>query len=166
MLCPSAIGALTLDEDAFEVDGLVRSQPLSFLSLRDFPVLREGRLWSTIAVTEKTSTLRGLSRAQARHFIALASRSIKTSLTAAGTRHRADLQRLAGELTQVSGRFFRQSQLNDWLPRLNALVAVLRSPILRFLCRQRNNGCDRPAEGLPRRSRRYPEAIERRVRRA
>jgi len=122
-----------LGEDTFEVDGLVRSQPLSFLGLRYVPVLREGRVWSTIAVTvaEKTYTLRGLNRAQARHFIAIASTAIKTSLTAACTRHRADLQRLSGELTQLSLCFCRQSQLNDWLPRLNAMVDMLTSPLLR-----------------------------------
>jgi DNA helicase IV / RNA helicase N terminal len=104
LLYPSAIGALTLGEDTIEVDGLVRSQPLSFLKLCDFPVLREGRVWSTIAVTvaEKTSTLRGLNRAQARHFIAIASTTIKTSLTAVCTCHGADLPRLSGELTQYS----------------------------------------------------------------
>jgi DNA helicase IV len=133
LLCPSAIGALTLGEDTIEVDGLVRSPPLSFLGLRDFPVLREGRVWSTIAVTvaEKTSTLRGLNRAQARHFIAITSVAIKTSLTAACTRHGADLQRLSGELTQYSLRFFRQSQMNDWLPGIHELANVLQSPILR-----------------------------------
>jgi hypothetical protein len=115
LLCPSPIDAFTLGEDAFEIEGLRTSPPLSFLSLCDLPVLGEGRVWSTIAVTvaEKTYTLRGLTRAQARHFIAIASTAIKTSLTAAGTRHRADLQRLSGQLTQLFLYFCRQSQLND-----------------------------------------------------
>ena len=104
LLVPSSISALTLGEDTFEADGLVRSPPLSFLGLCDVPVLREGHVWSTIAVTvaEKTYTLRGLNRAQARHFIAKTSIAIKTSLTAVCTRHGADLQRLSGELTQYS----------------------------------------------------------------
>jgi DNA helicase-4 len=133
LLCPNPIDAFTLGEDAFEVEGLRTSPPLSFLSLCDLPVLGEGRVWSTIAVTvaEKTYTLRGLTRAQARHFIAIASTAIKTSLTAAGTRHRADLQRLSGQLTQLFLYFCRQSQLNDWLPRLNAMVDMLTSPLLR-----------------------------------
>jgi hypothetical protein len=100
--------AFTLGDDACEVDGLVRSPPLSFLRLRELSVLHERRVWSTLTVTtaEKTATLRGLNRVEAPQFIALASTAIKTSLTAAGTRRRADLQHLSRELTQRAGRFF------------------------------------------------------------
>lgn len=45
--------------------------------------------------------------------------------------HRANLQRLSVELTQCSLRFFRQSQLEDWLPGIHARADVLQSPILR-----------------------------------
>ena len=96
-------------------------------------MLREGRVWFTIAVTigDTTYQLRGLKRAQARHFVALASTAIETFLTAVCTRYGSDLHRLAGELTQCSLRFFRQSQLEDWLPPIHARADVLQSPMLR-----------------------------------
>jgi DNA helicase IV len=133
LLVRSPIRALTLAQDAFVVDGLRGASPLSFLGLRQLPVLRKGRVWSTLTFTigEKTYTLRGLNHADVSHFYDMALTGIKAHLTAEFQRHRMNLHSLAREVERLSLRYVRNRYFDAWLPRIKAFADVLQSPIFR-----------------------------------